>query len=54
MPDAVYEEIRSHFDEKQIADLTLAIAQINVWNRLMVAFRSDPRGAAAISVRPAQ
>src|SRR6266702_5240077 len=35
-PDAVYEEVRQHFNEKEIADLTLAIASINAWNRLAI------------------
>lgn len=49
--DAVYEEARRHFDEKQLVDLTLAIIAINGWNRLNVAFRTtvkdyvSPHGA---------
>lgn len=39
-PDADYEALKAHFDTKGIADLTLAIAAINSWNRLMVAFRA--------------
>src|SRR6516225_2420334 len=31
VPDAVYEEARKQFTEKQLADLTLAIAMINAW-----------------------
>jgi len=41
VPDAVYEEVRNHFSEKELADLTLAIATINAWNRLNVAARTD-------------
>lgn len=40
--DAVYEEVRPHFSEKEICDLTLAVATINTWNRLMVAARTLP------------
>jgi AhpD family alkylhydroperoxidase len=40
--DADYENVRSHFDDKELADLTWAIAAINSWNRLSVAFRSEP------------
>ena len=43
-PDAVYEELRQHFSEKEIADLTLAIASINAWNRLSIAGRGVPGG----------
>jgi alkylhydroperoxidase family enzyme len=40
--DAVYEEVRRHFTEKELADLTLAIAAINAWNRLSIAARLRP------------
>ncbi|QXL83813.1 carboxymuconolactone decarboxylase family protein [Comamonas sp. NLF-1-9] len=40
VPDALYEEVRQHFDEKGIVDLTLAVIAINGWNRMAVAFRS--------------
>jgi alkylhydroperoxidase family enzyme len=42
VPDAVYEEVRSVFREKEIADLTLAVAAINAWNRLATAVRVTP------------
>ena len=41
-PDAVFEELRRHFDEKEMADLTTLIAQINSWNRLAIGFRFQP------------
>jgi AhpD family alkylhydroperoxidase len=41
-PDDVYEEARSQFDDKEIADLTLAIAAINAWNRMAIGFRLVP------------
>ena len=41
-PDAVYEEIRRQFSEKEIADLTLAVAAINAWNRLAISGRAEP------------
>jgi AhpD family alkylhydroperoxidase len=41
-PDSVYESVRLHFTEKQLADLTLAIATINAWNRLSIASRAIP------------
>jgi AhpD family alkylhydroperoxidase len=40
--DEVYEEVRPHFSEKELADLTLAIATINAWNRLAIASRTEP------------
>jgi AhpD family alkylhydroperoxidase len=38
-PDELYQRLRPHFSEKEIADLTFTIAAINAWNRLMIAFR---------------
>jgi len=40
VPDALYEAARRHFDERELADLTLAVATINAWNRFAIAFRS--------------
>jgi AhpD family alkylhydroperoxidase len=37
--DAVYEEVRRQFSEAELVNLTLAIAVINGWNRLNIAFR---------------
>ena len=34
VPDAVWDEAARHYDEKALAALILAIANINVWNRL--------------------
>jgi AhpD family alkylhydroperoxidase len=39
VPDAVWNEADKHFDEQELAALVLAIAAINVWNRLNVAVR---------------
>jgi AhpD family alkylhydroperoxidase len=41
-PDAVYEEVRKEFNEAELVRLTLAIAQINVWNRIAISFRAEP------------
>jgi AhpD family alkylhydroperoxidase len=38
--DEVYEEAKKHFTAKELVNLTLAITQINVWNRFNVAFRN--------------
>jgi len=43
VPDAIWSEVDKHFDEKELATLILAIASINVWNRLNVAVR-QPAG----------
>lgn len=42
VPDALYEEARRHFSEKELVDLTLGIIAINGWNRLAIAFRTEP------------
>jgi AhpD family alkylhydroperoxidase len=44
VPDAVYEQARKSFTEKELADLTLAIVTINGWNRLNIAART-PAGS---------
>ncbi|MBP0657101.1 carboxymuconolactone decarboxylase family protein, partial [Mycobacterium tuberculosis] len=34
VPDDVWNEAARHFDEKRLGNLVLAIANVNVWNRL--------------------
>lgn len=40
VPDEIWNEADKHFDERELATLLLAIASINVWNRLNVAIRA--------------
>ena len=40
--DEVYEKVKKHFTEKELADLTLAVAMINAWNRIAIAGRTTP------------
>lgn len=40
VPNDVYERVRPHFTDAELANLTLAITDINAWNRLNVAFRT--------------
>lgn len=42
VPDAVYEEARQQFNEKELSDLTFAVAAINAWNRMAIASRTVP------------
>jgi alkylhydroperoxidase family enzyme len=42
VPDELYEEVRKHFNEKEIADLTFVAATINTWNRLLISARVIP------------
>src|SRR5437773_5291687 len=44
VPDEVWEDAARHYDERALAALVLAIANINVWNRLNVSTR---QGAGA-------
>jgi AhpD family alkylhydroperoxidase len=42
VPEELYERVRRHFSEKEVADLMLAIATINAWNRLAISARTVP------------
>ena len=41
-PDDVYEEVRKHFDEAELAALTVAVIAINAWNRVAIGTRMVP------------
>jgi AhpD family alkylhydroperoxidase len=45
VPDVAYDRVRTHFSEKEISDLTVAIGLINLWNRLAVSARAVPGSA---------
>ena len=47
IPDEIYATVREQFSEKEISDLTFAIAVINAWNRLGISFRAVPGSADA-------
>ena len=40
--DTVYEEVRSHFSDQELAQITFVIAAINAWNRLSISARLVP------------
>jgi len=42
VPDRVYNEVREHFTEQEMVNLTLAVIAINGWNRLAISFRAVP------------
>jgi AhpD family alkylhydroperoxidase len=46
-PDDVYEEARKQFSEKELIDLSIAIAMINAWNRLSIGSRAVHPGDMA-------
>ena len=39
-PDAVYDEVRTHFTDAETVNLTLAITTINAWNRIAISLGS--------------
>jgi AhpD family alkylhydroperoxidase len=41
-PDDVYADMQKHFLEKEIVDLTLVAAMINLWNRVAISTRAVP------------
>ena len=45
VPDADYEAAASVFDQKQLADLTIAIGMMNAYNRMAISFRVPPTAA---------
>jgi AhpD family alkylhydroperoxidase len=42
VPDALYEEVRQQFSEKELTDLTFVLASINAWNRIAISLRELP------------
>jgi len=42
--DEAYAQAREHFNEKELADLSLAIVAINGWNRLAISMRAEVGG----------
>lgn len=42
IPDDEYEAAKSHFSEKQLVDLTIAIGLMNAYNRMAISFRAIP------------
>jgi AhpD family alkylhydroperoxidase len=40
VPDSIYREVKDHFSETELIDLTHAITLINTWNRINISFPS--------------
>ncbi len=40
--DALFEEARQYFSDKELVDMTIAVAAINAWNRLAISFHAVP------------
>lgn len=39
--DEIYQRVEPHFTGEELVNLTLAIATINAWNRLVISFRTE-------------
>jgi AhpD family alkylhydroperoxidase len=46
--DELYERVKSQFSETELAELTLAVAAINSWNRFSIAFGTPPERAEEV------
>jgi AhpD family alkylhydroperoxidase len=42
--DETLEDVRVHFNDQELTELTMAIALINVWNRFAAPFNATPGG----------
>src|SRR6266496_2679822 len=51
VPDELFERTRKVFSEQELVDLTMAAVTINSWNRIAIAFRSEP-GLYKSQLRP--
>jgi len=49
VPDAVFDEVRTHFTERQTVELTLLISAYNMLTRFLKALKVDPEPATATS-----
>src|SRR6185436_19994698 len=50
-PDDVYEQAKRQFSEKELANLSIAIAMINAWNRLAIGSRVNHPQDAKLAYR---
>ena len=42
VPNAVWDAVRPHFTDQELAELTMLVVTINGWNRISVGFRKIP------------
>jgi AhpD family alkylhydroperoxidase len=45
VPDEAYQAAREVFDERDLANLTIAISLMNAYNRMAISFRKTPQAA---------
>jgi AhpD family alkylhydroperoxidase len=53
VPDDLYRRAREHFSEAELANLTIAVGLINMWNRINVAFHTDLSSVPQFTPEPA-
>lgn len=53
VPEDVYQEVRAVFSEQEVVALTLAVIEINGWNRFNIAFQFPAGGYQVGSVKGA-
>ena len=46
-PDAAYEPLARHYEDRQVVNIAYAIALMNAWNRVAVGFRRGPEPRSA-------
>ena len=44
-PDELFEDLRAHFTDQEIAELTMAASLMNAWNRIAIGFRQPVKQA---------
>lgn len=49
---ALHQEVRAHFSDEELVNLTTAVNVINAWNRLAITFKT-PVGSYQVGTRPA-
>ena len=42
VPDEIYQQAQQHFNDEELVKLMIAINMINLWNRLVITFRTPP------------
>ncbi|MCL5115889.1 MAG: carboxymuconolactone decarboxylase family protein [Firmicutes bacterium] len=42
VPDALYQQLKAHFSDREIVGLTSAVVAINAWNRWAISMGTEP------------
>ncbi len=48
VPQAIFDEVKDQFSDEELIDLTLAVTNINTWNRLNLAFHPVKPGTYTV------